>query len=118
MKTWSLKRTQNYGSRHYNEKELRVDAATVSSDGESVFLAVPDIEKTWCMEIKYELMSADGMPVAQRIHNTIHHLAAPDSPGAETLIRRAGAVGAMDSCSPGSVSIVLARRPSGTRISD
>ena len=30
VKTWSLKRTANYGSEHYNEKPLRVTAASLS----------------------------------------------------------------------------------------
>jgi hypothetical protein len=79
VKTWSLKRTKNYGSRHHDEKMLPVQSAKLSSDGKSVFLKIPDIDKTWSMEIKYELMGADGTPVFQRIHNTIHNLAPPGS---------------------------------------
>jgi len=75
VKTWSLKRTKNYGSEHHDEKILAVAKATVSSDGNSVFLNLPEIEKTWSMEIKYELTAADGTPIEQRIHNTIHNLA-------------------------------------------
>jgi hypothetical protein len=80
VKTWSLKRTQNYGSQHHDEKMLKVEKATVSNDGKSVFLTLPDIQKTWSMEIKYNLVAADGAPVSQRIHNTIHNLAPAESP--------------------------------------
>ena len=74
IKTWSLRRTKNYGSRHYDEKMLSVQSAKLSADGKSVYLNIPDIDKTWSMEIQYELMAADGTPVLQRIHNTIHNL--------------------------------------------
>lgn len=75
VKTWSLRRTQNYGSRHFDEKMLPVQSVKLSTDGKSVFLNIPDIKKTWSMEIKFQLMAEDGTPVNQRIHNTIHHLA-------------------------------------------
>ena len=53
MKTWSLKRTANYGSEHYDEKPLRVTAASLSEDGRTVSLTLPDIQPTWGMEINY-----------------------------------------------------------------
>lgn len=74
IKTWSLKRTANYGSNHYNEKRLAITSAKVSSDGRTVFLEVPDTKPTWCMEIKYSLKDRDGKAVESVIHNTIHHL--------------------------------------------
>ncbi len=74
VKTWSLKRTVKYGSDHYNEQPLRVTAASLSEDGRTVFLTIPMIQPTWCMEIKYWLKGSSGEPVAGTIDNTIHLL--------------------------------------------
>jgi putative heme-binding domain-containing protein len=74
VKTWSLKRTASYGSKHYDEKQLKVVAAHLASDGKSLLLEIPEIEATWCMEIKYLLRDADGNSVRGTIHNTVHQL--------------------------------------------
>jgi putative heme-binding domain-containing protein len=75
VNTWSLKRTVNYGSKHYDEKPARISAAALSNDGRTVFLTIPDVQPTWCMEIQYRLNGAAGEPFQGKIHNTIHHLA-------------------------------------------
>ncbi len=74
VKVWSLKRTANYGSDHINERPLEVHAVRVSDDGRSVFVELPDLQPTWCMEIRCRLKSADGEAVNTVIHNTVHHL--------------------------------------------
>ncbi|MFT5464290.1 MAG: hypothetical protein ACI8QS_003184, partial [Planctomycetota bacterium] len=74
VKVWDLKRTKNYGSPHLNEHELQVTSAKLSPDGRSVELEVPGIAPTWCMEIRYELLTANGDPVQGTINNTIHQL--------------------------------------------
>ena len=74
VKTWDLKRTKGYGSKHYNEKRLAVKSVTVSADGKSVTLYLPDIKPTWCMEIRYSLRGKTGRVVDGVIHNTVHHL--------------------------------------------
>ena len=74
VRIWSLKRTADYGSKHDNERPLAVAAARLEADGKTVHLDIPDIQPTWCMEIKYRLRSADGKPVDGVIHNTVHHL--------------------------------------------
>ncbi|MBS0265076.1 MAG: c-type cytochrome [Planctomycetes bacterium] len=74
VRVWDLKRTQNYGSDHYNEHPLPVTAATLSEDGLTLSLKIPELQPTWCMEIKYSLRSATGTPVNGVIHNTIHQL--------------------------------------------
>ncbi len=74
IKTWSLKRTANYGSKHYDEKTLPVQGATLSEDRKSLTLQVADLQPTWGMEIKYTLKFADGSSVPGVIHNTIHSL--------------------------------------------
>ena len=72
VKVWGLKRTQNYGSKHINEHPLAVAKATVSGDGKTVRLDLPDLAPTWGMEIKYRLKGTDGRLVTGTIHNTIH----------------------------------------------
>jgi putative heme-binding domain-containing protein len=72
--TWSLKRTAGYGSKHLNEKTLIVAAARLAPEGRTVVLDVPNIEPTWCMEIKYRLRSASGEEITGTIHNTVHQL--------------------------------------------
>ena len=74
IKVWGLKRTENYGSKHYDEKPLEIAAVTVSDDQKSVFLSIPGIAPTWCMEIKISIKDADGNDVERVIHNTIHQL--------------------------------------------
>jgi hypothetical protein len=74
VQTWSLKRSEQYGSKHYEEKPARVTAATVSADGKTVTLTIADLKPTWSMEIKYHFKGADGTTVQGVLHNTIHHL--------------------------------------------
>ncbi len=74
IKTWDLKRTKNYGSRHYNETPLRIESAELSNDRKTLFLSLPQIRPTWSMEIKVNVKGENGAPVKRTIHNTIHHL--------------------------------------------
>ena len=80
VKIWGLRRTENYGSDHYDEKPLPVSGTAVSADGKTVLVKIPDILPTWCMEIHYRLKSADGKTVDNVIHNTIHRLGKPRTP--------------------------------------
>jgi putative heme-binding domain-containing protein len=75
VKVWSLKRTENYGSPHYDEQFLEVASARVEEDGRTVFLEIPRISPTWCMEIAYRIRAPDGKRIDGKIHNTIHKLA-------------------------------------------
>lgn len=75
IKTWSLKRSERYGSEHYDEKHLDVTDVELAADGRTLYLTVPEIEPTWCMEIQYELKASSGRPVKGTLHNTIHALA-------------------------------------------
>jgi putative heme-binding domain-containing protein len=74
VKVWSLKRTRNYGSKHYDEKPLEVSSVEVDSDGQTVFLNIPKISPTWCMEIRYSIRSKDGKTIDGVVHNTVHQL--------------------------------------------
>ena len=74
VKVWSLKRTANYGSKHYDEKPLEISSVEVDSDGQTVFLNMPKISPTWCMEIRYSIRSKDGKTIDGVINNTVHQL--------------------------------------------
>jgi hypothetical protein len=74
VRTWSLRRTARYGSEHHDEKLLRVTGARPGEDGRSVFLEIPAIEPTWCMEIAYSVRTSAGRTASGVIHNTIHRL--------------------------------------------
>jgi putative heme-binding domain-containing protein len=74
IKVWALKRTANYGSKHYDEHELNIESVSVSNDGRTVELIVPDVAPTWGMEIRYALKGVNGRSASGVIHNTIHKL--------------------------------------------
>ncbi|SVE21973.1 uncharacterized protein METZ01_LOCUS474827, partial [marine metagenome] len=75
IKTWDLRRTRGYGSRHYNEKPLKIESVNLTENGRLLELKTPDLQPTWCMEILYNLKTAKGQSISNRIHNTIHGLA-------------------------------------------
>jgi hypothetical protein len=65
MKVWTLKRTKNYGSKHYDEHPLSITGVQRSPDGCTLTFEIPDLAPTQCYELK----------VADRVmHGTIHHL--------------------------------------------
>ena len=74
VKVWGLKRTANYGSKHYDEHPLTVRAATLSPDGKTVSLDLENLAPTWCMEVVYTFTGTDGKSFTGKLHNTIHTL--------------------------------------------
>ncbi|MEX1075914.1 MAG: heme-binding protein, partial [Pirellulales bacterium] len=72
VRAWNLKRTKNYGSKHHDERELVVTAATVSSAGRRVSLTVPDLGPTWCYSVEWSLTAATGTPLKGVLHGTMH----------------------------------------------
>ncbi|MCG8652955.1 MAG: LamG domain-containing protein, partial [Pirellulales bacterium] len=75
VSAWDLKRTANYGSKHYNERSWPVRKATLSADGQTITLEIANLAPTWGMEIRCFLKSVDDRPFERRIHNTVHRLA-------------------------------------------
>jgi hypothetical protein len=73
-KTWALERTVKYGSDHHDEHSVAITKATLSGDGRTVLLEIPNLRPTWCMEVTYDLQAASGEPAHGVIHNTIHQL--------------------------------------------
>ena len=68
MKVWSLLRSKNYGSKHYDERALPIRAVKLNADQRTVTLEIPDLAPTHCYELK----------IGERVlHGTIHQLANP-----------------------------------------
>ena len=74
VKVWGLKRTANYGSKHYDERPLKVTKASLQADGKSVDLDLEGLAPTWCMEVVYTFTGVDGKTFTGKLHNTIHEL--------------------------------------------
>ena len=80
VKVWSLKRSANYGSQHHDEKPLKVTAASLSEDGCTVRLTIPELAPTWGMELVVRGQGATakdgtaGEKFERVIHNSIYQL--------------------------------------------
>jgi putative heme-binding domain-containing protein len=72
VKTWSLKRSEGYGSNHIGERPSRILAARPTEDGRGVFLELEGFHPTQCMEIRYTLKGEGGEPVEGSIDNSVH----------------------------------------------
>jgi hypothetical protein len=72
--TWSLLRSEKYGSARLNVKELRIAGASLGKDRMQLRLLLPEIEPVHQMEIRYQLKGADGTVVNGTLQNTIHVL--------------------------------------------
>lgn len=72
IKTWSLRRTKNYGSKHHDEQALQVSKAQLAADRKTVTLQIPDLVPTMCIEIACDLETADGDVLRAKIHGTVH----------------------------------------------
>ena len=74
LTTWDLKRTKNYGSKHYNEQVREITAAALAPDRKTVSLTIPELAPTWCYELQCRLHTPDGRTVSRTMHGTIHQL--------------------------------------------
>ncbi len=74
FKIWSLKRSANYGSKHYDEHPLEITAARVSEDQRTVTLTIPALAPAMSYELTTKLRAPDGTPVERSLHGTIHQL--------------------------------------------
>jgi hypothetical protein len=72
VRVWNLKRTKNYGSKHFDEREIGVTAASLSADRQALTLELAELQPTWCMEIILNITTQDGRQVRRIIHNTVH----------------------------------------------
>lgn len=74
VKAWDLKRTPNYGSKHYNERQLSVESASLGADGKTVIVSIPEISPTWGMSVEYRLRGENGEDFDGVIHNSIYNI--------------------------------------------
>ncbi len=72
VKTWDLKRTKNYGSKHHNERQLKVTHALLTEN--QIHLTIPHLKPTWGMSIEMTLTDQSGKEFTRLIHNSIFHL--------------------------------------------
>ena len=81
LKRWNYKWTGNYGSDDFKvsdgakgKDDVPVEKATLSPDKKTLTLKLPNMSPAMQMRIKFKIQSADGKPVEQEIHNTIHRV--------------------------------------------
>ncbi len=74
FKTWALKRTEDYGSKHFDEKIVKIDEAEIAVDGKTLTLKIPGLKPTWSYSLSYSLKGSDGVPFSGLIHGTIHEM--------------------------------------------
>ena len=51
-----------------------VEKAVLSPDKKTLTLTLPDMQPAMTLRLKFKIQSADGKPVEQEIHSTIHRL--------------------------------------------
>ncbi len=74
LKIWSLKRSANYGSKHYDEHPLDIAGATLAHDARTITLTIPKLAPTQCYELNTKLRAPDGAAIERSLHGTIHQL--------------------------------------------
>lgn len=81
MRIWRYLRQASYGSEDYRvlgegvgEDDLTIPSATLSEDGRSVFIEIPDILPAQQFHLEMNLRSGDGARMREFVHGTIHEL--------------------------------------------
>lgn len=77
---WNYRWTESYGSKDYSvenpEREgrdsVKVTKASVSVDGRSVLLKVPELQPVMQLQVRADLAAVDGHPLAVELYGTIH----------------------------------------------
>jgi hypothetical protein len=72
LTAWDLRRTENYGSDHVNQRGWDVTTAALAEDGRTLTLYVPDLAPTRGLEVRCYLKTADGRPLERKVHGTIN----------------------------------------------
>ena len=78
---WNYKWTGQYGSDDFKVSDgtkgkdaVPVEKATLSPDKKTLTLTLPDMQPAMTLRLKFKIQSADGKPVEQEIHSTIHRV--------------------------------------------
>ena len=71
VKTWTIRRSADYGSPHLDERDREVTAATLSADGTTLTLDIEGFESTRCYSLSWDIDAADGSAVKGTINGTV-----------------------------------------------
>ena len=78
---WNYKWTGNYGSDDFKvsdgtkgKDKMAVEKAALSPDRKTLTLTLADMQPAMTLRLKFKIQSADGKPVEQEIHATIHRV--------------------------------------------
>jgi hypothetical protein len=82
VEQWNYEWTEKYGSPEFSVRDPRrqghdpvdVRSATLSKDGRTVFLEIPDIRAVMQMRIQFRLKSERGASLEHEIYNTINRV--------------------------------------------
>ena len=72
LRTWTIRRSADYGSPHIDECDREVTGARLSPDGKSITLDVDRFGPTRCYALQWNLTAADGTPATGVINGTMH----------------------------------------------
>ena len=71
INTWTIRRSADYGSPHFDERDRVVTAATLSADGTTLTLDLEGFGSTRCYSLTWDVDAEDGSAVAGTIHGTV-----------------------------------------------
>jgi glucose/arabinose dehydrogenase len=82
VEQWNYRWTGNYGSPEFSPSDpnspkhdkVTVQSIKLSADKRTVFLEIPEIKPVDQMRIRFKIAAADGTPISDEIHNTIHRV--------------------------------------------
>jgi len=81
LKAWNYRWSPKYGSPDLRQDgsegrdTWRVDSASVSADGRTIFLRVPEVKPTMQFHLVFKLRAEDGQPIENFLHGTLHRVA-------------------------------------------
>ncbi len=79
-KRWNYERAEHYGSPEFSVENPRqpgrdpinITGTKLSADGKSLTVEIADLKPVMQQSLKFNLIAADGTPIAQEIQHTIH----------------------------------------------
>lgn len=80
MERWNYQRTSKYGSGHFNidgqpgQEEVAPSTATLSKDGKSIFIAVPDMKNIMQMALGWRLLSLENEAMEDSVYFSVNTL--------------------------------------------
>jgi hypothetical protein len=98
VEQWNYLWTSEYGSPEVSAEDptvkerdpMDVESATISEDGKSIFLKIPDLKPVMQQKIQMKLKGSDGKDVNYSIFHTINKLGAPSGGATAAAAAAAG----------------------------